>query len=106
MLENLVGDERAAVPAGKDEAVLQQPFHVLGEIDHLGHVGEIVEREADRVGAEALELGEQIAMFKNLQVQDSHVVAGRTRCRRDPLHAERFEPQINLAIHKRTRMHE
>ena len=106
MLEDFVRDERAAMPAGEDEAILHQALHVLGEIDHLGHVGEIVEREADRIGAEALELGEQIAMLENLQVDNPHVVAGRARRRRHPLHSERFEPQINLAVHKRTRMYE
>ena len=105
MLQNFVRDERAAVPAAENETILPQPLHVFGEIDHLGHVGEIIEREPHRIGAEALEFGEQIAMLENLQVDDSHVVAGRARCRRHPLHPERFEPQIKLAVHKRTRMY-
>ncbi len=86
MLEDFIGDKRTAVATGEDEAVLHQPLHVLGEIDHLGHVGEVVEREAHRIGAEALELGEQISMLENLQVEDSHVMAGRARRRRYPLH--------------------
>ena len=106
MLEDFVRYERTAVPAGEDETILRRPLHVFGEIDHLGHVGEIIEREPHRIGAEALEFGEQIAMLENLQVDNSHVVAGRARCRRHPLHPQRFEPQINLAVHKRTRMYE
>ena len=58
MLQHFVRDERPAMAAGENEAVLQQPLHVLGQIDHLGHVGQIVERKPDRIRLEALQLGE------------------------------------------------
>ena len=99
MLEDFIRDKRPAMPTGEDEAVLHQPLHVLGEIDHLGHVGEIIEREADRIRLEALDLGKQVAMLENLEVENPHVMPGRARRRRHPLHPERFEPQINLAVH-------
>ena len=54
-----------------------QPLNLRGEIDHLGHVGEIVQREADRVGAKTFDLRIQVAMLENLQIDHPDVVAGR-----------------------------
>jgi len=52
VLQDLVGDERAAVTAGEDEAAGPPCLGELGQVDHLGNVGEVVEREADGVGRE------------------------------------------------------
>jgi hypothetical protein len=45
-------------------------------------------------------------MLKNLQVENPNLVSRGTDRRRDPLHPQRFEAQINLAVHQRTGMDE
>jgi hypothetical protein len=106
MLDDLIGDERSAVAAHEDEAIAVAILERLGEVDNLGHVGEVVERKADRLRAEIGELAVEIAMLKNLEVDNPHLVARGAHRRRNPLHPERFQAQINLAVHQRTRMDE
>jgi hypothetical protein len=94
------------VAAGEHERVAPTFFDRLGEIDHLGGVGKVVERKSDRLRPEALDFAPQVMVTEDLEVEDAHIVAGGAHRRRHALHAERFEPQVNLAVHQRTRMHE
>src|SRR6185369_1213770 len=48
VLQELLRDERAAVPAHDDEAVGSSPPGLLGQVNDLGDVGQVVEREPYR----------------------------------------------------------
>ena len=105
VLQQFVRDERAAVASGEYEAAAK-PLHVGGQIDHFGHVGEIVQREADRLGPKTLEFREQVAMFENLKVEYPDLMASRAHGGGYAFHPERFEAQVDFAVHERTWMYE
>ena len=105
MLQKFVGDERAAMAPGEYEAAAK-PLDVGGQIDHFGHVGEIVQREADRVGPKALEFRKQVAMLENLKVEYPDLMASRAHGGGYAFHPERFEAQVDFAVHERTGMYE
>src|SRR5262245_66684438 len=74
VLDQLGGDERAAVAAGEDEALRPALTRLPREVEDFGDVGEVVEREADCLRLEALELTEVVLVGENLQI-------GRASCR-------------------------
>src|ERR1700682_6555759 len=97
-------DNRAAVASGEYEAS-SKPLHVGGQIDHFGHVGEIVQREADRVGPKAFQFREQVAMLENLKVEYPDLMASCAHRGGYAFHPERFQAQVDLAVHERARMY-
>ena len=92
--------------AGKDEALGPASFRLLGQVEDLGHIGQIVERKADGLRLEALDLPPVVLMLENLEIQEPHIVAGRAHRRGDALQAEGLEPQIDLRVHERAGMDE
>src|SRR4029077_3213512 len=106
MRKEFMGEDRAAMASGEDEASLAKPLHVGGEIDHFGYVGEIVQREADRFGPKGLEFRKQVAMLENLKVEYPDLMASRAHGGGYAFHPERFEAQVDFAVHERTGMYE
>ena len=106
MLEQLGGDERPAVAAGEDEALRLALPRLPGEIEHLGDVGEVVQREADRLGLEGLELAEVVLVAEDLQVEQTNLVTGRAHGRRHALEPEGLEAQVDLGVHQWARMNQ
>ncbi len=53
----------------------------FGEVDHLGDVGQVVEREADGLGPPLGELAAEVGVAEDLEVEEPHVVAGRAHRR-------------------------
>ena len=106
VLEELGGDERGAVAADEDEAVAAPALGRLRQIDDLGHIGEVIHREADDLGPEALELPRVIPGREGLQVEEPDIVPGRSDGGRHPLQPQRLETQVQLRVHQRTGMHE
>ena len=78
----------------------------LREVDHLGHVGEVVQREADRVGGEVVELAQVVGVPEDLQVEQADVVACRPDRRGHALEPEGLEAQVQLGVHQRARVDE
>src|SRR6185436_2043611 len=106
VLDQLAGDERAAVAAREDEALRPALSRLAGEVEHLGHVGEVVEREPDRLRREARHLTEVVLVGKDLQIEQANVVTGLPYRRGYPLEPERLESQVDLGVHERTRMNQ
>jgi hypothetical protein len=106
VLEELGGHERRAVPADHDEHVGVPGLGVPGQVDHLGHVGQIVHREADRLRREGHELPPVFGVLKDLQVEQLYLVAGGSDRRGHPLEAERLQTEVQLGVHQRARMDE
>jgi hypothetical protein len=104
--QDLVGDERDAVAAGEDERGRPAVTDGPGEVDHLRHVGQVVQREADRVGPERRHLAPQVAVAVDLQVQQAHLVSGAAQGRRHALQPDRLEAQIHLRVQQRAGMDE
>ena len=105
-LEQLIGDEGPAVASGEDEAARTSALRLLGEVQHLRDVRQVIQREADGVRGEVGELAIVVAVSEDLQIEQAHVVAGRAHGRRHALEPDRLEPQKDLRIHQRTGVHE
>ena len=104
MLDQFVGDEGGAVAADEDEAAAQRLLRRLRQVEDLGHVGQIVEREAQSLGPEIGEHPGEFLVAEGLQVEQAHLVAGPAHRLGDPLHAERLQTQIDFAVHERSGM--
>jgi hypothetical protein len=74
----------------------QRRLDLFGQLHDLGDVGEIVDREADRVGSPRLQRRADVLDGQHLQVDEAHVVAGRLEGGCDTLDAERLETQEDL----------
>jgi hypothetical protein len=106
VLDQLGRDERSAVAAGEDEALRLQLPRLPGEVEHLGHVGEVVQAEADRLGLERRELTEVVPMVEDLQVEQPNLMTGLAHCRRHALDPEGLEAQVDLGVHQGARMNQ
>src|SRR5918996_1334778 len=69
VVEQLGRDERARVPSREDEAARAAPLGLDRQVDHLGRVRQVVQREAHGVGPERLELAEVVTVAEDLQVE-------------------------------------
>ena len=92
--------------ADHDEAVGRAPPRLLGEVDDLGDIGEIVEREADGLRLELGELAAVVVVAEDLQIEEAHVVARGPHGGGHPLEPERLEAQVELRVHQRAWMNE
>ena len=90
--------------ANEDEAARQERFGVFGEIDDLGHVGQVVAGKTHRVRLPALQHGEIVLMPLDLKVDQPNVVAGPSRRRGNQLEAERLEAEKDARVHESTGM--
>ncbi len=104
--ENFFGGERRAVAAGEDEAFRKTALGFLREVHHLGNIREIVQREADGFGLEVFEQAEVVAMAKDLEIEQTDVVASFARGLGDQLKPKRLKAQVNLRIHQGAGMYE
>ena len=83
----------------KDKTILARGLDSLGEVKHFRNVGEIVEGQTNGVRTEVLEFADEIRLFEDLQVQQSDLMASGDGGGGDALDAERFEPQVDFAVH-------
>ncbi len=97
VLEDLLGHERDAVPADEDEGIGKHRLDPLGQVHHLGHVGQVAEAEADRLRAEFGHLPFQLRLPVDLQVNQPDLVAVGQQGRRHALQAERLQAEEDLA---------
>jgi hypothetical protein len=86
--------------------VRQSATRLAREVDHLRHVGEIVEREADRLRPPRVERVLEVLPLEDLQVEEPHLVPGLQQRRGDALHAARLQAQVDLGEQQRTRVDE
>ena len=91
-------------PPAKTNASGKTAAACLGQIDHLGYVGQIIARDGDRVGTPFVELPAIVFGRLDLQVQEPHVVPRPARGRGDQLDAQRLQPQEDLGVHERAGM--
>src|SRR5206468_4669900 len=87
-------------------AVGQDVLRLAREVDDLGDVGQVVEREADHLGPPGAERPAIVAVPPDLEVEQPNLVARRRERRPDPLDPERLEPEIDLGEEERARVHE
>ena len=92
--------------AHQHPAVGQDVLRLAGEVDDLGDVGQVVEREADHLGPPGAERPAIVAVPPDLEVEQPDLVARRRERRSDPLDPERLEPEIDLGEEERARVHE
>ena len=92
--------------ADEDEGVRSPAPRGLGEVDDLGHVGQVVQGEADRPRLPLRELAQVLGVVEDLQVEQAHVVTGGADGGRHALEPERLEAQVQLGVEQRARMHE
>ena len=100
MLEDLPRRERGAVTAHEEEAAREPPLGLLGEIDDLGDVGQVVDAEADGVGCPVIQETEVVGMAEHLQVEDPDIVPSRAGGGGHEFDPERLEPQEDLRVHE------
>jgi hypothetical protein len=106
VLQQLGGDERGAVAAHEHERPWPARPGGLREVDHLRHVGQIVQREPDRARLELRQLTGVVGVIEHLQIEQAHVVAGRADGGGHPLEPQRLETQVELGVEKRAWMNE
>ena len=98
LCQHILGDEGHAVPAEEGEAPGNGPLYLSRDVQRLGDVGQVVQRDANRLWAERAKLGGQPAARQHLQVHDADFVAGLAGRARDPLQAKRLKPQEDLRV--------
>ena len=87
-------------PAKTKQSGSQRPRHAR-EVDDLGDVGQVVEREADRVGPPGFEHAAVVGLcLKTCRSSSAHVVPGPAAGLGDQLEPERLEPQVDLGVHQ------
>ena len=104
--ENFFRGERRAVATGENETFRKAALGFLREIHHLGNIREIVQRKAYGFGFEVLEKAEVVGMAKDLEIEQTDVVACFACGLGDQLKPQRLETQVNLRIHQRAGMDE
>jgi hypothetical protein len=106
VFEDIRRDERGTVAANHDPAVGERRLGLARQIDDLGHVGEVVEGEADRVRTPARERVAVVRVPEHLEIEQRDLVTGGLHRGCDLLETERLEAQVYLREHERTRMDE
>ncbi len=102
--EDLRRRERGAVPADDEQHLGQPPARLLGEVDHLRNVGQVVDPERDGVGSPVFQRLEVVVMREDLQVEDANLMASLPGRRRHQLDPQRLETEIDLRVHEPGRM--
>ena len=87
----MAADEYVAIPVARLDR--------LGEIDDLGNVGKIIQREADRLWAKRAQLAMELCVAEGLQIDDADIVPGHAHGLGNTLQSQRLEPKENLAVH-------
>src|SRR5881628_3801834 len=89
-----------------NEPLWPPPLGLPGEVEHLRHVGQVVEREPDGVRREVRQLSMVVGVSEDLQIEQAHLVAGRAHGGRDALEADRLQAQEDFRVHQRAWMDE
>ena len=98
--------ERGAVPSDADKGAWQRKPGRLCQIDDLGHVGEVVAGEGDKIGLPLRDHAMIIGVALDLQVDETHLMPRAPRSLRHQLKPQRLEPQEDIGIEQRARMNE
>ena len=75
-------------------------------VDDLGVVGEVVEREADRLRLEVREPAPVVVVAEDLEIKQPDIVSSRAHRSRHALETQRLETQLELRVHERAGMDE
>ena len=104
MVEQLAGDERGTVAADEDEGSGQERPRGLGQVDHLGNIGQVIAGEGHDIGLPLAELSEVVGVPFDLEIDQPNLVPGPLQLRGDQLDPQRLEPQEDLRVHQRAGM--
>ena len=96
VLENFPGGERGAMTSGEQETVARAGPRSFGQIDDFRNVGEVIQREANRVRLPGVEFMEVVGGLKHLKVDDAHVMPSPPGHFCDQLKPQRLQSQIDL----------
>jgi len=94
------------MPADEDLDAWQNRLGISGEVDHLRHVCQIVDREAERVGLPVGQRASKVGDLQHLQIDQSDLVAGALERGGDTFDAERLETEKGLREDERAGVHE
>ena len=88
-------------PPTKIRQSRQHRLDPLGQVHDLGHVGQVIEAEADRLRAVLDYLTLELRPAVDLQVSQPDVMTLGEQGGRHSLQPERLEPQEDLRVHQR-----
>ena len=74
VLQQVPRDERCAVAAGKDKCAGANPRGELGELDHFGHVRQIIARDGDRIRLPFAQQAFEVLGRLDLKIDQPNVV--------------------------------
>src|SRR5439155_5809293 len=98
--------KRGAVTTAENQTILQEGAGTSRQFEHFRHVSQVIERKTERMWTPAFEQAVKITMGEDLEVENLNLMARCSHRSRDSLHAQWFEPQVDFAVHQRTRMDE
>lgn len=75
-----------------------------GDVDDVGHGGQVVQPEPDGVGAEGAALGRQLGERMRLQIERARLAASAAGCPGRVLQPQRFAAREELRVHQRARL--
>ena len=75
-------------------------LRLLAEVDHLRHVRQVVQREADHLGTPVRQEIAKRLRPRRLQIEQADVMSRRLCRRRHHLEPERLQPQVDLRVHE------
>src|SRR5947208_15840544 len=102
--QNLLRNERDAVPSDRDKGSGQQGARGAGKINNFWNIGEIIDRECDNVRSPTSNQVEKVPVRFALQINQTDRVARLSGSRGDKLKTQRLKTKINLRIHQTTRV--
>src|SRR5262249_24843947 len=91
MLDQLFGDERCAVTAREEERPGPATARGHGQVQHLGDVGQVVQRKADGARLEGVQRTGVVTMAEDLEVEDPDLMASGEQRLGHTLEPERLE---------------
>ena len=105
VLENSGRRERDTVSADKHKDIRPPSLGLLGQVDDLGDVGEVIARKRDHVGPPVVDRLQVTVLALDLEIEQPDLMSGLTRRLRDQLQTERLQAEEDLGVHERAGMH-
>jgi hypothetical protein len=93
------------VSAYKYKDIRPPSLGLLGQVDDLRDVGEVVAGKRDHMGPPVVDRPQVTALALDLEIEQPDLMPGLTRSVRDQLEAERLQAEENSGVHERAGMH-
>jgi hypothetical protein len=93
------------VSADKHKDIRPPSLGLLGQVDDLRDVGEVIAGKRDHVGPPVVDRPQVTALALDLEIEQPDLMPGLTRRLRNQLQTERLQAEKDLGVQERAGMH-